>query len=310
MYLNRSYFALFVALLIHLIFILLFILLVTLTPEVKKDKKDKENKIKVSLKELPKKYKKSGETKKQVKQSPIAPPMPKGRQLKKLVKKPPIIYNQKTIKQKKPRTIPLNKPKPTPITIQKPNKKALPPREKYITVKEEKSNIEFYKQVSKLKHDSNKTTTKPLKKKNKYAWMHVDKSADEVKKEKKEVVSGSSINQNIKELYGDEFGKLTAGQQKYIIDNQEIMRRITQEILNRVARVNLPKDMNVNKSNVIEFYLHTNGDMSDFRFIQKSGSYILDDTTRETIEYAYSRYPRPSEKTLIRYNVYYNLARY
>jgi protein TonB len=122
--------------------------------------------------------------------------------------------------------------------------------------------------------------------------------------------NGSSINQDIKELYGDEFGKLSPGQQKYIIDNQEIMRRITQQVLTRVARVNLPRDLNVNRSNVIEFYLHPNGDMSDFRFLEKSGYYVLDDTTKETIEYAYSRYPRPTEKTLVRYNVFYNLARY
>ena len=88
------------------------------------------------------------------------------------------------------------------------------------------------------------------------------------------------------------------------------MRRITQQVLTRVARVNLKSNLNVNRSNTIEFYLHPNGDMSDFRFLEKSGYYTLDDTTKETIEYAYSRYPRPKEKILIRYNVYYNLAQY
>ena len=88
------------------------------------------------------------------------------------------------------------------------------------------------------------------------------------------------------------------------------MRRITQEVLTRVAQVNLPRNLNVNKNNVIEFYLHPNGDMTDFRFLSSSGYFILDDTTKETIEYSYSRYPRPTEKTLVRYNVYYHLARY
>ena len=88
------------------------------------------------------------------------------------------------------------------------------------------------------------------------------------------------------------------------------MRRITQQVLNRVASVNLRRDININATNVIEFYLHPNGDMSDFRFLKKSGYYVLDDTTQETIEYAYSKYPRPKEKTLIRYNVFYNLASY
>ena len=93
-----------------------------------------------------------------------------------------------------------------------------------------------------------------------------------------------------------------------MLDNQEIMRRITQQVLIRVARVNIPRDLRVNRHNVIEFKLHPNGDMTDFKFLSKSGYYILDDTTKETIEYAYSRYPRPKETTLIRYNVFYNLA--
>ena len=88
------------------------------------------------------------------------------------------------------------------------------------------------------------------------------------------------------------------------------MRRITQEVLNRVAQVNLTADINVNKTNVVEFYLHPNGDMTDFKFLKNSGYYILDQTTKETIEFAYSRYPRPNEKILVRYNVFYNLARY
>ena len=88
------------------------------------------------------------------------------------------------------------------------------------------------------------------------------------------------------------------------------MRRITQEVLNRQARVSNINNINVNRTNIIEFYLHPNGDMTDFKFLEKSGYFILDDITKATIEYAYSKYPRPTEKTLIRYNVLYNLARY
>jgi TonB family protein len=88
------------------------------------------------------------------------------------------------------------------------------------------------------------------------------------------------------------------------------MRRITQRTLTRVASVNLKRNLNVNVTNVIEFKLHPNGDMSDFRFLKNSGYYVLDNTTKETIEYAYSRYPRPKEIILVRYNVFYNLARY
>ena len=79
---NRSSFAFFVAVLIHLLFVLIFWVLGTLTPEPKKVHKE-EQKIKISLKEMPKTHKKSGDTKKKVEPSPIAPPMPKGNNSKK-----------------------------------------------------------------------------------------------------------------------------------------------------------------------------------------------------------------------------------
>jgi len=139
--------------------------------------------------------------------------------------------------------------------------------------------------------------------------MYEDKTKD-VEVPKQSNSSASSIMQDIKKLYGDKFAQLSPVEQKYILDNQEIMRRITQEVLTRVASVNIDRSMQINRSNIIEFYLHPNGDMSDFHFLQKSGIYTLDRTTKETIEYAYSRYPRPKEKTLIRYNVFYNLAHY
>ena len=290
---NRSTFALFVAILIHLLLLLLFYILGTITPPITKEQKPKENKIKISLKEMPKKHKKSGTSKQKIKPPKIAPSMPKGSQLKKIVKKPPVKYEPKK-PVKKPK---LNKPKQVKTKPKpKPKKTApLPPKKPYIPLltKQEESN-----------------TTKTKKQKDDMAWLYEDKSKQDEKVTTTKAFNGSNISQNIRELYGEEFGKLTPGQQKYILDNQEVMRRITQQVLTRVARVNLTRDLNVNRSNVIEFYLHPNGDMTDFKFLKKSGYYILDDTTKETIEYAYSRYPRPKEKILIRYNVYYQLAHY
>ena len=294
---NRSTFALGVALLIHLLLMLIFWILGTISPDMKKEQKPQEKKIKISLKEMPKLDKKSGLTKEKIKPSPIAPPMPKGSQLKKIVKQPPVKYEpSQPVKtptlNKKPTP---TKPKPKP----KPKVEPLPPTKPYIPLLSKKPDVNLTKKP--------KEKTKP---KDDMAWMYEDKSAQEEKKESKKVAAGGNISQNIKELYGDEFGKLTPGQQEYILDNQEIMRRITQEVLSRVARVNLGRDLNVNRTNVIEFKLHPNGDMSDFKFLEKSGYYVLDDTTKETISYAYSRYPRPKEMILIRYNVFYNLARH
>ncbi len=299
---NRSNFALFVAVLIHILLLLLFIVLGSILPPVEKKEQQKERKIKISLKEMPKKYKESGLTKEKIKPTPIAPPMPKGSQLKKIIKKPPIKYEPKPQTQKTQTKI--NTQPKKPEQKPQPKTKPLPPKQKHINFQEIKKDINITKKQ--IKEQKEEEIVDPL-----YALLSQDKSSEEEElQQKKKTSNQSSINQNIKELYGDEFGKLTPGQQQYILDNQEIMRRITQEVLTRVARVNIPRDLNVNRTNVIEFYLHPNGDMSDFKFLSKSGYYILDDTTKETIEYAYSRYPRPKEKTLIRYNVFYNLARY
>jgi len=276
--LNRSNFALFVVLLIHLIFLLIFWLLGTIDFQKPLQEKDEEKKIKISLKELPpKKNKDSGQIKKQTPKTDIAPPMPKGSQLKHLTKE-----------SKRPT---LNKSKETPKPKKVVKKIQELPKKPYISLFDE-------------------NTTKQEKKNPLYSLLSQDFSEQEKKQSSKKVTLGSNISNDIKELYGSKFGELSAAQQEYILNNQEVMRRITQQVLNRVARVNIPSDINKNSINVIEFYLHPNGDMSDFKFLQKSGEFILDDTTKETIEYAYSRYPRPSEKTLIRYNVFYNLARY
>ena len=294
---NRSSFALSVALLIHLLLILIFWILGIMSPEVKKEQKPQEKKIKISLKEMPRIDKRLGLTKEKIKQNPIAPSMPKGSQLKKIIKQPPIKYEPK----KPVKTPTLNKkPAPTkPMPKPKSKIEPLPPVKPYIPLLTTKPDV-----------NQTKKPKKETKRKDNMDWLYEDKSANEEKKESKKITSKGNVSQNIKELYGDEFGKLTPGQQQYIIDNQEIMRRITQDVLTRIARVNLGRDLNVNRSNVIEFKLHPNGDMSDFKFLEKSGYYVLDDTTKETISYAYSHYPRPEEVILIRYNVFYNLARH
>ena len=305
---NRSTFSLFVAILIHLVlFLLLWIIFSTASTDIHKQEKKQEKKIKISLREMPLKQKKSGLAKKKnIPKPKIAPPMPKGSQLKKIVKaaKPnkPVKYESKK-SAKKPKHNKHKKPlkKKVVKAKQKPKKiKQLLQNKPYIPLLEAKNET----------NTTRKRVKKETKKKEALAWLYKDVAKKETKETNKNRNNGSNISQNIKELYGEEFGKLTPGQQKYILDNQEIMRRITQQVLIRVARVNIPRDLRVNRHNVVEFKLHPNGDMTDFKFLSKSGYYILDDTTKETIEYAYSRYPHPKETTLIRYNVFYNLAGY
>ncbi len=304
---NRKSFAFFVALLIHIvIFLILYIIAIQASKEVTKHPK-KEKRVKIALKDFkiqkPKKHKTSGQIKQKPKPKPplIAPPMPKGGQLKKIVQKPLPKYNPK---QKK-KTPHLNEPK---SKIQE--KKQEKPQNKVEKLPPSK-NTPFIPYEEKKTKEQNLTKKESKKSENPlYSLLSEDHSSEEQQQKKKTPTASSGVMQNIKELYGEEFGKLSPGQQQYILDNQEIMRRITQQVLNRVARVNIPRDLSVNTYNVIEFKLHPDGSMTDFRFIKKSGVYILDETTKETIEYAYSKYPHPKETTLIRYNVFYNLARY
>lgn len=122
--------------------------------------------------------------------------------------------------------------------------------------------------------------------------------------------SFTKISDSIQRLYGDKFNELSEGEQRYLLDNQEAMRRITQGVLDRYGRSRIPDNIRTNDTNMIEFYLYPNGSISDIHFLKNSQLSILDDTTKEVIELAYAKYPRPEQKTLIRYRVFYNLTGY
>jgi len=301
---SRSTAALLIAIMFHILLILLLNFLMELQPEVVK--KPKENRIKVALKEPSKTSKKSAAVKNKIKPVEKAPPMPKGKQLKKLeqtpkkvqkVQKPVKKQKVEPVKQKQPKKLEKQKPKkqkPTPPKkqIQKPSakkvivKKALPTKES-------------------IKKDVN--VSKPVKKKS-HLYAMLSKKQKTKTETKVKHQAGTQIGKDFKEAYGEAFGRLSEGEKKYIIDNQEVMRRITQEQLDRLAPVNIPRNLNINTSNIIEFYLLPNGDITGLKLITASGAEILDDTSLQTIEYSYHRYPLPKQKTLVRYKVGYYLG--
>lgn len=292
---SRSTAAFLIALMFHLLLILIFLLLGFYAPKIEKKEPPQEHRIKVSLQERPEVTKdaavknKSKPTEQKL--------MPKGKQLKevpaekfkKYVPKPPV--------KPQPPVTKIEQKKPEPV---KPKSEPLPPEKPFITVTQKPA----------MKTDENRT--KPSEE---HAKLHayLSKAVETTAQDEQVQQSAkreSKLLNNIKDAYGETFGELSPGEQKYILDNQEIMRRITQQVLNRVGRVNIPNDLRVNSSNIVEFYLYPNGDISDIRFVEKSNFYILDDTTKETIEYAYSKYPRPEQKTRIRYKVGYYLSGY
>lgn len=284
---SRSTAALLIAIMFHILLILLFKFFMDLKP-IEEIQKPKEHRIKLALKEKPKTSKKSAHVKNKIKPVEKAPPMPKGKQLKELAQAAKKVQKTKqTVKKKQEKLRKIEKKKPS-----KQKKQVQKPRENT------KKTI--------VKKDIN--VTKPVKKKSHlYAMLSKkQKNKTEVKTKRQ---SGTQIGKDFKEAYGEAFGRLSEGEKKYIVDNQEVMRRITQEQLNRLAPVNIPRNLNINTSNVIEFYLLPNGDIMGLKLITASGVQILDDTSLQTIEYSYHRYPLPKQKTLIRYKVGYYLGR-
>jgi protein TonB len=292
---SRSTAAFLIALMFHLLLILIFLLLGFYAPNLDKKEPPQEHRIKVSLQERPEVTKdaavknKSKPTEQKL--------MPKGNQLKEIASEKFKKYVPKPPVEPQPPVTKIEQKKQEPV---KPKSEPLPPEKPFITVA----------QKPVMKMDENRT--KPSEE---HAKLHallskpVETSPQEEQVQQSAKRESKLLN-NIKDAYGETFGELSPGEQKYILDNQEIMRRITQQVLNRVGRVNIPNDLRVNSSNIVEFYLYPNGDISDIRFIEKSNFYVLDDTTKETIEYAYSKYPRPEQKTRIRYKVGYFLGGY
>lgn len=280
----------------HLLLWLIFYFFIQASP--KRISKPEEHRIKVALKEQPKKSKETAAIDNKIKPVEKAPPMPQGKQLEKL--------------PQKAATKPEPKPKKQPIqeTPAKPVKKSA---EKPV----EKPVIKESMQPKKIVKTTEVQKPEEVEKKAEEVKAPVQKSALYSKLSKKQVSTdvkvkheqtGTHIGSDFQEAYGEAFGKLSEGEKQYIIDNQEIMRRITQEQLNRLGPVNIPRNLNVNTMNIIEFYLHPNGDISGLRIVDASGYEILDDTSLQTIEYSYHRYPLPKQKTLIRYKVGYYLA--
>lgn len=297
---SRSTAALLIAIMFHILLWLIFYFFMQASP--KRIEKPQEHRIKVALKEQPKKSKKSAAVDNKIKPVEKAPPMPQGKQLEKLPQK--AAPKPKSLPKKEPVEKPPVKPvkKAAEKPIEKPAEKPVPKEsalpKKIVETRAEKKPDETIKKTEEIKE--------PVKKNSLYSKLSKKQVTKNVQVKREQ--TGTHIGSDFQEAYGEAFGKLSEGEKQYIIDNQEIMRRITQEQLNRLGPVNIPRNLNVNTMNIIEFYLHPNGDISGLRIVDASGHQILDDTSLQTIEYSYHRYPLPKQKTLVRYKVGYYLG--
>jgi len=117
----------------------------------------------------------------------------------------------------------------------------------------------------------------------------------------------SSADRMIRQLYGKEFYSYTKTQQKFIRNNLSEIYRITQNTLYMNGYPDVAVRTGQQGVNVVSFYLHPNGDISNLRLIKPMGYEALDQNTIAVIQIAYKDYPRPKTKTKIVFYVNYKL---
>lgn len=258
-----------VSLLLHLFLIIILILL-----EQKSKKEEEPKKIKVGNVQL-KEY-----------QQPKIPKAPPPATSKAAPKQQPAPEQPP---KPKPKEVPKKVEKPTPKVKEKPVKKEVP---------KPKPVKKVPKQPVEAPESRTKTTETNTTKKSLESFLS-QKSAPSLND-----VANSFVDQKIEKLYGNEFGTFTKEQKEFIRDNLSAIGSITQKHLKYPS---LAGQLQQKGTNVVEFNLHPNGDISDLKLVDKTGYSMLDKNSIRTIEIAYKDYPRPKTTTKIKIYVQYIL---
>ena len=119
--------------------------------------------------------------------------------------------------------------------------------------------------------------------------------------------SGSYAARMIKQLYGKEFNTFSPTQKKFIKDNLGTIHHITQRTLTQNGYPDVAVRTKQQGTNIVSFYLHSNGKITGLRLKKRIGYAALDQNTLEIIRIAYKDYPRPKSKTKITFYVKYSI---
>lgn len=204
-----------------------------------------------------------------------------------------------------------------PKKAQKPKKKQ-EPKER---IKKEKKRLQEYTKVKKIvknakrkvvKKEPKKIQRKPIEKTEaipNYTKLNptkIQKNTLEsfLAKPVLDVKYLDELTQSYIKLYGEEYNNFTKVQKVYLQNNLKSIGRITQKYL-KYPRISIQTRQQ--GTNIIEFTLYPNGDISTPFISNSSGYSALDANTIETIEIAYKDYPRPTEPTKIKIYVKYIL---
>ncbi|MFT7879091.1 MAG: TonB family protein [Sulfurimonas sp.] len=115
------------------------------------------------------------------------------------------------------------------------------------------------------------------------------------------------VDHMVSRIYGKEFHTYSKEQKKFIKQKLGEIYRITQNTLWRKGYPDIAVRMQMQGTNIVSFYLHPNGDISELYLRSPIGYRALDENTIEVIKTAYKNYPRPKKKTKIMFYVKYRL---
>ena len=111
----------------------------------------------------------------------------------------------------------------------------------------------------------------------------------------------------IRSLYGSSYSRMSATQRRFIDENLRRILEISQRTLNYLGYPREAAHFHEQGTNIVEFWLHPNGDISGLRLRRRLRSTSLNRQTLEVIKTAYMHYPRPKVKTKIIIYVKYRL---
>lgn len=111
-----------------------------------------------------------------------------------------------------------------------------------------------------------------------------------------------SLPYSVLHHYGEEFFSLSAGEQHYIIDNLQKIRKINEVVGTRLLRDR--SDVDPMDNNVVEFILNPDGTIQELTLEKNRIGTALDELTLQTINLAHPKYPKPEQPTKVRIRVY------
>ncbi|MEA3353131.1 MAG: energy transducer TonB [Campylobacterota bacterium] len=123
-------------------------------------------------------------------------------------------------------------------------------------------------------------------------------------KESEELEKLDEITKSYIKLYELQYQDLSLFQKNYIKKNISTIGKITQQYLKYPS---ISIRTNQQGTNIVEFTLHPNGDISNLTISDSSKYSSLDKNTIKTIKIAYKDYPRPKEPTPVKIYVNYIL---